>query len=107
MEEEGKRFQEIIEEAFLVGGASNLEDHLPILSWLGVKGLEKKLNSLQKKRDEFFQGLIDQIRKVGIENNNNKKKNTMIEVLLNLQETDPEYYTDELIKTFVLVRSIT
>nr|GEX22354.1 RNA-directed DNA polymerase, eukaryota [Tanacetum cinerariifolium] len=32
----------------------------------------------------------------------NKTKNTMIEVLLDLQESDPEYYTNELITSFVL-----
>nr|XP_043618208.1 cytochrome P450 81Q32-like [Erigeron canadensis] len=103
MEDEGKRFQEIVKESFLVAGASNIADHLPILSWMGVKGFEKKLIAMQKNRSEFFQGLIDQLRKAEVGNNKEKKKNSsIIEVLLQLQETDPAYYTDELIKSFIL-----
>ncbi|KVI06731.1 cytochrome P450 81E8-like [Cynara cardunculus var. scolymus] len=105
-EEEGKQFEEIVKETFLLGSALNLVDHLPILSWLGVKGFEKKLISLQKKRSSFIQDLIEQFRNAKHvepepENNKNKKK-TMIEAFLLLQETDPDYYTDELIKAFVL-----
>ena len=100
LEEEGKVFQQIARDTFVVSKASNLGDSLPFLRWLGVKGLEKKLISLQKTRNDFFQKLIDELRKV-----ENKKQN-VIHVLLHLQETDPDYYTDEMIKSFVLVRYI-
>lgn len=102
MEEEGKRFREILDETFVLAGASNVGDYLPILSWLGVKGLEKKLIALQERRDVFFQGLIEQLRKSkGTEVGNTQK--TMIELLLSLQESEPEYYTDAMIRGFVLV----
>ncbi|KAM0007373.1 putative isoflavone 3'-hydroxylase [Helianthus debilis subsp. tardiflorus] len=96
VEEEGRRFRKILDEAFSLAGASNLGDYLPILSWFGVKGLEKKLLLLREKKDVFFQGLIEQLREkhVNEEKNNNKKKKTMIEVLFSLQESDPEYYTE-------------
>nr|XP_043616431.1 cytochrome P450 81Q32-like [Erigeron canadensis] len=107
--EQGKRFREIVKETFLVGGASHLGDHLPVLRWFGVKGLEKKLVALQKKRDCFIQELIYQLRNAREEfagdnynDKNKKRKNTVIEVLLKLQETDPEYYNDQLIRSFVL-----
>ncbi|CAH1420431.1 unnamed protein product [Lactuca virosa] len=100
MEEEGKRFQEIIKETVLLEDTSNLGDHLPIMKWFGMKGLEKEMIALQKKRDAFFQGLIEQLRKEEGVEPENKKKNTMIEVLLQLQKNDPGYYTDELIKSF-------
>lgn len=99
VEEEGKRFREILDETFLLAGAANVGDYLPFLSWFGVKGLEKKLIALQEKRDVFFQGLIEQLRKLNGEN----KKKTMIEVLLSLQESDPQYYTDQMIRSLVLV----
>ncbi|KAI3522233.1 hypothetical protein L1887_11717 [Cichorium endivia] len=104
MMEEGKRFQEIVKETVLLADTSNLGDHLPILRWFGLKGSEEKMVVLQKKRDAFFQELIDQHRKVdGVElENKKKKKNTTIQVLLQLQKTDPEYYTDEVIRGFVL-----
>ncbi|GKD79091.1 cytochrome P450 81E8-like protein, partial [Tanacetum coccineum] len=67
-------------------------------SWLGVNELEKKLFELAKRRKVFFQGLIEQLRKSkGV----NKKK-TPIEVLLWLQELDPDYHTDDMIQSFVL-----
>ncbi|KAD4888578.1 hypothetical protein E3N88_20651 [Mikania micrantha] len=104
MEEEGQRFKEMVKEMFKVSGASNLGDHLPFLRWLGMRGLEKKMIVLQEKSDSFIQELIDQIRKLKGNNDNNKekKKNTMIEVLLQLKEDDPQYYTDELIRNLML-----
>ncbi|KAK1433450.1 hypothetical protein QVD17_10360 [Tagetes erecta] len=104
MEEEGKRFQEIVKETFMVSGASNLGDYLPILSWLGMDRLKKKMIMLQKESESFVQGLIDQLKKVKSEQvgNDKRKKNTMIEVLLQLQHADPVYYTDTVIKSIVL-----
>ncbi|KAL7616069.1 hypothetical protein Lser_V15G00895 [Lactuca serriola] len=98
VEEEGKRFRAILKETFLLSGAANVGDYLPFLSWFGVKGLQNKLIALKEQRDVFFQGLIEQLRKPKGEN----KKKTMIELLLSLQESDPEYYTDEMIRSFVL-----
>lgn len=54
VEEEGKRFREILDQIFLLAGAANIGDYLRVLSWLGVKGLEKKFVELRKKRDVFF-----------------------------------------------------
>ncbi|KAI3684652.1 hypothetical protein L6452_33877 [Arctium lappa] len=100
VEEERKQLREILDESFLLAGAANVSDYLPILGWLGVKGLKKKLIALQEKSDVFFQGLIEQLRKSkGGESENNRK--TMIEVLLSLQESDPEYYTDAMIRTLI------
>ncbi|KAI3807147.1 hypothetical protein L1987_23071 [Smallanthus sonchifolius] len=81
LEEEGKRFQRMLDETFVLAGASNVGDYLPVLSWLGMKGLEK--------RDAFFQGLIEQLRNSKGTEGVNKRK-TMIELLLSLQETEPE-----------------
>nr|GEY17552.1 cytochrome P450 [Tanacetum cinerariifolium] len=107
MKEEGKKFQEISKETFLVGDASNLGDHLPFLNWFGVRGVEKRMVALQKKRNAFFQGVIEEYRKGKLDEVENKKHKTMMEVLLQLQENEPKYYTDDLIKTFLLVRSCT
>ncbi|KAM0007370.1 putative isoflavone 3'-hydroxylase [Helianthus debilis subsp. tardiflorus] len=75
VEEEGRRFRKIVEEAFSLAGASNLGDYLPILCWFGVKGFEKKLLLLREKKDVFFQGLIEQLREkhVNEEKNNNEE----------------------------------
>ncbi|XP_052625205.1 cytochrome P450 81Q32-like [Lactuca sativa] len=103
LKQEGIRFREMLHETFILAGASNVGDYLPILSWFGVKGLEKRLIALQEKRDVFFQGIIDELRKSKGSDQTRNKRKTMIEVLLSLQESDPEYYTDALIRSFVLV----
>ncbi|XP_022015533.1 cytochrome P450 81Q32 [Helianthus annuus] len=101
MVDEGRRFREILDETFRLASATNVVDYLPFLSWFGMTGLEKKLAEFRVKRDAFFQELIEQLRKPKSENMKTKK--TMIEVLLSLQEAEPEYYNDEMIRSFVLV----
>ncbi|PWA59421.1 cytochrome P450 mono-oxygenase [Artemisia annua] len=99
IKEEGIQFSKILDDSFLFAGAAHIGDNLPILIWLGVNGLGNKLVELAKRRKVFFQELIEQLRKSkGV----NKKK-TMIEVLLSLQESDPDYYTDDMIQSFILV----
>ncbi|MFS7910339.1 putative isoflavone 3'-hydroxylase [Helianthus anomalus] len=105
MVDEGRRFREILDETFMLASATNVVDYLPFLSWFGMTGLEKKLAEFRVKRDAFFQELIEQLRKPKSENMKTKK--TMIEVLLSLQEAEPQYYNDEMIRSFVLVRSLT
>ncbi|KAL5559129.1 hypothetical protein UlMin_035340 [Ulmus minor] len=110
--EEAKRFKEIQKESFIISGMANLRDFLPFMSWIGVgKGLEKRMIELQRKRDEFMQSLIDQHKKrmkgdfdCGSPSKEGNK--TLIEVLLSLQQTEPEYYKDEIIKGLMLIMLI-
>ena len=60
-------------------------------------GLEKKLKSLSKMTDEILQALIDEQRHKGEEGN------TMIDHMLSLQKSQPDYYTNQLIKELILV----
>ncbi|XP_059294562.1 cytochrome P450 81Q32-like [Lycium ferocissimum] len=86
--------RELIEEFFSKGGASNVDDFLPVpFCWIYKR---TKVKQLGHKMDEFMQGLIDEYR--GAE-----KQNTMIDHLLSLQESQPEYYTDEIIKGIIMV----
>ncbi|KAA8528480.1 hypothetical protein F0562_035835 [Nyssa sinensis] len=106
--EQAARFREIVVETFLLAGATNIGDFLPILNWVGVTGAEKRLMALQKKRNAFMQELIEEHRRgMGIDNGGSDesggKKKTMIEVLLSLQETEPDYYKDEIIRGITLV----
>ncbi|KAK0605406.1 hypothetical protein LWI29_026359 [Acer saccharum] len=99
-EEEARRFRKIMKEATSYGGASNPRDFLPILNWIDGGDFTNKLVSLSKRIDEFLQGLIDEhrIKKAGLESTN-----TMIDHLLSLQESQPEYYTDQIIKGLIMV----
>ncbi|TQE12149.1 hypothetical protein C1H46_002219 [Malus baccata] len=96
--EEARQFRQIMKEAFAHSGAANPADFLPILNWVGSDAYEKRVMRLAKMTDAFLQGLID-------EHSNKKGRNTstMIDHLLSLQESQPEYYSDQIIKGLILV----
>ncbi|KAF5961920.1 hypothetical protein HYC85_003129 [Camellia sinensis] len=94
--EEAKEFRELVIEAFKYGGASNPGDFLPVLRWIDYQGLEKNLGRIQKKMDAFLQDLINEHRR-------DKSKNTMIDHFLSLQESQPDYYKDEIIRGLISV----
>lgn len=98
------RFKEIVTETFKLSGATNIGDFVPILRWIGMDKLENKLKALQEKRDNFMQDLIDEHRK----NNSEKQGNTtLIDVLLSLQDNDPQNYKDEIIRGMMQVYNVT
>ncbi|KAJ4845872.1 hypothetical protein Tsubulata_038404, partial [Turnera subulata] len=99
-DEEAKLFRETMAEVVSFGGASNPGDFLPILNWIDGGDFEKRVKTLAKKMDKFLQGLIEELRRKKEDLDN--ARNTMIDHLLSLQESEPEYYTDEIIKGLVL-----
>ncbi|KAF5961369.1 hypothetical protein HYC85_002578 [Camellia sinensis] len=92
--EEAKEFREIVRQAFEYGDASYPGDFLLVLKWIDYQSFEKNLMRLHKKMDDFLQGLID-------EHTRDKSKNNMIDHLLSLQESQPQYYTDEIIRGLI------
>jgi cytochrome P450 len=102
--EEARKFKKIVMESFELSGATNIGDFLPVFKWVGSRGLEKRLVVLQGKRDKFMQDLIEEHRRrregdPAFE----ERGKAMIEVLLSLQEAEPEYYSDEIIRGMTLV----
>ncbi|KAG5613020.1 hypothetical protein H5410_024301 [Solanum commersonii] len=90
----------------------NVCDFLPVLKWFGYKGIEKRMVSAHKKRNEFLNSLFDEFRQKKVSpisvsesstDGNREKKGTLVETLLSLQESEPEFYTDDLIKSVVLI----
>lgn len=108
--EEAMRFHEMVMETSRVGEESTIGDFLPLVALLcGIK-VEKKLREIHEKRDNFMQGLIERHRQLGFQfddipsrGNNNT---SMIQILLSLQQTDPDYYTDQTIKSLLLVCTV-
>lgn len=101
--EEAKLFRDIVQESLQLSGASNLMDYLPVLRWVGFKGVEKRMERLVEKRDLLLQGLIEEHRNRKKERNGEEeRKKTMIDVLLSLQETEAEYYKDDIIKGLII-----
>ncbi|KAI7755999.1 hypothetical protein M8C21_027551 [Ambrosia artemisiifolia] len=113
--EEAGRFKEIVMDTFVLMETTNVSDYLPWWKWVGGRELEKKMVALRGKRDGFMQGLLDDHKRklkvaadgghveAGMEEKEEKKKNNLIEVLLVLQEKEPEYYKDEVIKGLMQV----
>ncbi|XP_058186834.1 cytochrome P450 81Q32-like [Rhododendron vialii] len=93
---EADEFRKLIGEALSYSGASNPADFLPVLRWIDYKGYEKNLIKIHKRWDALSQGLIDEHRR-------DKSKNTMIGHLLSLQESEPEHYSDAIIKGLITV----
>ncbi|XP_073005230.1 cytochrome P450 81Q32-like [Typha latifolia] len=98
-EEEGRRFKDLIEEVFEVSGAGSPEMLLPWLRWIGLNGLSKRMARLSKEMDELSQEMVDERRrKRAEEEETTTKKKTFVDVLLEMQDKEPDYYTDNIIK---------
>lgn len=106
--EQAKHFRHIIREMFELSGASNPGDFLPILQWIDFQNVEKKMLKLQKSADEVLQSLIDECRnKCRDSHPEVAGRKTIIDSMLSMQEVEPEYYRDEIIKGIILVCSFT
>ena len=100
--ETSRQFLERLKKTFVPSVTTNMCDFFPILRWIGYKGLEKSVIQFSKERNEYLQGMLDDFRR---ENNGEgwQKKRTLIETLLFLQQSDPDFYTDDIIKSLMLV----
>ncbi|VFR00937.1 unnamed protein product [Cuscuta campestris] len=97
-DEEAKTFRELTKEALELTSASNPGEIFPVLGWLGFNGLEKKLTAHSRKTDEFMSALLNQHRRQITE----QRKNTMVDRLLALQQSQPKSYTDETITGLII-----
>ena len=97
--EEARQFREIMNEIVKLAGASNPGEFVAVLRWIDHGGLEKKLKGLAKRTDVFLQSLIDEVR------NKEEEGNNLIDHLLSLQKSQPEYYTDQIIKGLMMVNA--
>ncbi|KFK33753.1 hypothetical protein AALP_AA5G055600 [Arabis alpina] len=94
-DDEARHVRQLIAEVAASSGAGNAADYFPILRW--ITNYEKRVKKLAGRVDGFLQGLVNEKR---VEK---EKGNTMIDHLLSLQETQPHYYTDVIIKGIILV----
>ncbi|CAI0405697.1 unnamed protein product [Linum tenue] len=102
-DEQARDFREVIKEVVSRSGATNPGDFSPVLRWLDGGKFEKTVAGLARRTDSFLQKLIEEHRskKEGLDS-----ANTMLDHLLKLQESEPEYYSDKIssnLKTCVLL----
>ncbi|KAM0903017.1 hypothetical protein ACQ4PT_018839 [Festuca glaucescens] len=96
-------FQQFVEESFKVVGAPSVGDFFPALRWVDrLRGIEAAHARLQAWRDAFVGGIIDDHRRRRYAGSTGDRK-SVIDELLALQKTDPDYYTDTILKGIVLI----
>ncbi|KAJ9560136.1 hypothetical protein OSB04_005296 [Centaurea solstitialis] len=101
--EEARKFKDVMREVFEISVASNAGDFIPLLRWIDFHGLEKKLQKLQAKFDSFSEVLIEERRSIRQGSLGESGAKTYIDALLSLQESEPEHYTDNIIKGNILI----
>ncbi|RDX67262.1 Isoflavone 3'-hydroxylase, partial [Mucuna pruriens] len=100
--DEARQFREIISEMLMLMGANNKADFLPLLRYtptltlFDFEDLEKRLKRIAKRADAFLQSLIEEHR-----SGKHGTADTMIDHLLKLGESQPEYYSDLMIKGLI------
>lgn len=104
--DEAQSFKKLVKESFLVMESTDVSNYIPWLKWIVGNEMEKKMAALGKRREEFMQSLIDENRRNRIMEKDDTKNHNFIEVLLKLQESQPEYYKDEIIKGLMQVNYI-
>ncbi|KAK1554083.1 hypothetical protein Q3G72_007574 [Acer saccharum] len=78
-----------------------LGDYFPFLRWLTYYGVERRQLKIHKRKDEFIQALIDAHQNTTssfTSVDDRKTSQTIIDVMLKLKESEPEFCTNDLIK---------
>ncbi|KAF7034524.1 hypothetical protein CFC21_045527 [Triticum aestivum] len=109
MSEEAHEFKKVVDEIMPLLGMANLHDHLPApLRWLDLGGVRRRLTELVNRRNALMHGLIDAERErrrqedhAADEEELLPESKSMIGVMLLLQESDPQQYTDTFIAALV------
>ncbi|KAK1643860.1 hypothetical protein QYE76_061665 [Lolium multiflorum] len=97
MSMEAQEFQKVEGELITYIGAANMWDFLPVMRWFDVFGVRNKILAAVSRRGAFLRRLIDAERRRLGEGGGQGDKKSMIAVLLTLQKTEPDLYTDTMI----------
>lgn len=97
--EEMKRYKKAVDVWFELSGGANIEDFLPILRMLDLKGVMKSMRDATEVNEKMAQKLIDEHRQEGADQN----RKTVIARMLELQKEDPEKYSDFVIRNICIV----
>ncbi|KAJ4822918.1 hypothetical protein Tsubulata_017659 [Turnera subulata] len=85
----------------------NVCDFVPILRMIGYKGIEERTENAFRLMDQYMQSLVDEIRSRGSSKSvltaDQSGKRSVVETLLHKQESGHEDYTDEDIKSTIMV----
>ncbi|KAH7652461.1 Isoflavone 2'-hydroxylase protein [Dioscorea alata] len=99
------QFKDIMHEAIDLVFSFNPRDFFPALGWLDLLGVERRMKRLLPRLDGFITEIIEEQRRRRSEAVNagrEAEETNLLDVMLSMQETDPEMYTDEHIKGHIL-----
>ncbi|CAH8315370.1 unnamed protein product [Eruca vesicaria subsp. sativa] len=96
--QEAKSVRQLVAEVVNAAGAGNPADYLSVVRWFTT--FEKRMKNLGKRCDAFLQRIVDEKRA------DKEKGESMMDRLLSLQETQPDYYTDDIIKGLILSMTV-
>ncbi|KAK9165855.1 hypothetical protein Scep_001046 [Stephania cephalantha] len=97
--DEKKRLIDTLTKILVPNTKMGLGDFFPLLTWFKFLKLDQKLIDLHKKRDDFLQSLINKHRNHDPSISTNDT--TLMGTLLSLQKSEPEYYTEDILKGII------
>ncbi|XP_044454160.1 cytochrome P450 81Q32 [Triticum aestivum] len=108
MSREAREMKDIVDAIVPLVGVANLWDYLPVLRWLDWRGVRRRLADATSRRNAFIYKLIDGERQKRLnaaadaaDKQQEEQEQSMIGVMLSLQKSEPELYTDTFIAALV------
>ncbi|XP_078168498.1 cytochrome P450 81Q32-like [Carex rostrata] len=92
-----KQYREAIEDWFDLTGAAKAEDFIPLLRMLDLGGVMKKMRRVANVNEAMVNKLIEDHQQEGV-----GKRKTMIGHMLQLQQEDPDNYSDFVIRNICM-----
>ena len=104
MSEEAREMKGFVDTIVPLVGVANLWDYLPVLRWLDVRGVRRRLADAVNRRNAFIYKLIDKERQKQLDGAaTDDEEQSTIGVMLSLQNSESELYTDTFIAALVAV----
>ncbi|CAM0905209.1 unnamed protein product [Alopecurus aequalis] len=101
MSEEAREMKDVVDAIVPLVGVANLWDYLPVLRWLDWRGVKRQLADAVSRRNTFIYKLIDSERQKQQLHDAPEEEQGMVGVMLTLQKSEPELYTDTFISALV------
>ncbi|XP_074274274.1 cytochrome P450 81Q32-like [Silene latifolia] len=101
--EKGRQIREFVIESIALASVPCIGDDIPCLRWLD-RSAEKRFKEYKEKRDTMMTELLEEHRtkRKDMEIHNvDTKVRPVIQSLLELQESDPDYYQDQVLHSLV------
>ncbi|KAH7652464.1 Isoflavone 2'-hydroxylase protein [Dioscorea alata] len=103
------QFMGIIHEVIDLVFSFNPRDFFPALGWLDLLGVERRMERMFSRLDGFITEIIEEHRRrrrrrsEGVNAGEEDEEKNPLDVMLSMQEANPETYTDDVIKGHILI----